>query len=553
MLLTRFLLAAAVIPFICGPATAFALTPKDKDKAAAENKADQDATSDESKPDSAKKTDDEQAAQKKREEERKQREQKKKREAERKKREAEAAKKKDEAEKKESGSKKEDAKEPKADSDSKPKKKDDEGKPAESKDEPKGEPELENPKNEKPAESKPSEDAAVSASDVKPEEPSKPADGAAPPAPPRAKPEVRPLPSLGPPLQADDGPPAPPKPEGKQPEAPAKPEPKPEPAPKPKKPSAASDLSQVDEDYWFQGEFISDGFFSEQLSGLTGLQVIAMGDGKFEGVVYAGGLPGAGWNHMDKQHFAGARQDGAVNLSGDHGSLLVYTDSATLLDTAGQPVEQLRRVRRISPTMGQRPTSNAIVVFDGVSTEFLEGAKLSDEGLLLAGTTMKFPVGDFRLHLEFRTPYMPHARGQARGNSGVYIQRRYEVQVLDSFGLEGVENECGGLYKQRRPHVNMCLPPLVWQTYDIGFAAARYDADGNKIANARITVLHNGQPIHENYEIVAKTGAGKPETPELLPIYLQDHGNPVTFRNIWLEPKDPYQYIGSSAAHCQTP
>ncbi|MCA9206942.1 MAG: DUF1080 domain-containing protein, partial [Planctomycetales bacterium] len=404
---------------------------------------------------------------------------------------------------------------------------------------------------------KPTEDAAISASDLKPVEPAKPTGDDAPPAPPRSKPEVRPLPTLGPATQADDAPPAPPKPDGDKPEAPApaqpQPAPKPNPTPKPQKPKAASDLSQVDEDYWFQGEFISDGFFAEQSAGLTGLQVIAMGDGKFEGVVYAGGLPGAGWNHADKQHFAGARQDGGVNLTGDQGSLLVYTDSATLLDAAGQPVEQLRRVRRISPTMGKRPTPNAIVVFDGSSTEFLEGAKLSDEGLLLAGTTMKFPVGDFRLHLEFRTPYMPHARGQARGNSGVYIQRRYEVQVLDSFGLEGVENECGGLYKQQRPNVNMCLPPLVWQTYDIGFAAARYDADGNKIANARITVLHNGQPIHQNYEIVAKTGAGKPETPELLPIYLQDHGNPVTFRNIWLEPKDPSQYVGSAATHCQVP
>jgi hypothetical protein len=143
-------------------------------------------------------------------------------------------------------------------------------------------------------------------------------------------------------------------------------------------------------------------------------------------------------------------------------------------------------------------------------------------------------VEDFRLHLEFRLPFMPYATGQGRGNSGVYIQRRYEVQILDSFGLEGVANECGGLYRQQPPDVNMCLPPLTWQTYDIWFTAARFDGEGNKTANARITVLHNGVPIHNDYEVVAKTGAGRPEAPEPMPILLQDHGNPVRFQNVWI-------------------
>ena len=89
----------------------------------------------------------------------------------------------------------------------------------------------------------------------------------------------------------------------------------------------------------------------------------------------------------------------------------------------------------------------------------------------------KQPVGDFCMHLEFRTPYKPHARGQGRGNSGVYIQRRYEVQVLDSFSLEGEANECGGLYRTKTPDVNMCLPPLSWQTYDIDFKKAELKKD----------------------------------------------------------------------------
>lgn len=132
---------------------------------------------------------------------------------------------------------------------------------------------------------------------------------------------------------------------------------------------------------------------------------------------------------------------------------------------------------------------------------------------------------------------MPFARGQSRGNSGVYIQQRYELQILDSFGLEGVENECGGIYKQIRPQLNMCLPPLSWQTYDIEFQAARWSSSGEKIQNARITAYLNGVAIHYQREVKAKTGAGKEESPEPRPILLQHHGNPVAFRNIWLVPQ----------------
>jgi hypothetical protein len=143
--------------------------------------------------------------------------------------------------------------------------------------------------------------------------------------------------------------------------------------------------------------------------------------------------------------------------------------------------------------------------------------------------------GDHQLHLEFRTPFMPEARGQGRGNSGVYVQGRYEVQILDSYGLEGLDNECGGVYRVARPRVNMCAPPLAWQTYDIDFRAPRFDAQGNKTANARMTVSHNGVVIHEDLDVPGQTGGGdganldKPG-----PLLLQDHGNPVQFRNIWV-------------------
>lgn len=140
----------------------------------------------------------------------------------------------------------------------------------------------------------------------------------------------------------------------------------------------------------------------------------------------------------------------------------------------------------------------------------------------------------FKLHLEFRTPFMPDARGQGRGNSGVYLLGRYEVQVLDSYGLEGEDNECGGIYKVARPRVNMCAPPMQWQSYDMTFHAPQFDG-GRKTANARLTVVHNGVIIHRDLEVPGPTFGGA-STDEVKQggILLQDHGNPVQYRNIWL-------------------
>jgi hypothetical protein len=133
---------------------------------------------------------------------------------------------------------------------------------------------------------------------------------------------------------------------------------------------------------------------------------------------------------------------------------------------------------------------------------------------------------------------MPRARGQGRGNSGVYLADQYEVQVLDSFGLEGYDNECGGIYKAARPLVNMCFPPLSWQTYDIDFRVARFTPDGKtKKENAFATVRHNGVPIHYNLELKSATPGGHRADEHPGPIFLQDHGNPVRFRNIWILPR----------------
>src|SRR5262249_1531156 len=153
----------------------------------------------------------------------------------------------------------------------------------------------------------------------------------------------------------------------------------------------------------------------------------------------------------------------------------------------------------------------------------------------------------FKLHVEFRVPYMPKATGQGRGNSGVYVQGRYEVQVLDSYGLDSKDNDCGAIYEVAKPRVNACKAPTVWQSYDIDFTAPTWA--GGKIAEpAHITVRQNGVLIHDGVPLVRKNKEGKEEVVKFTragmetdpctpgPIMLQDHGNPVQFRNVWLLP-----------------
>ena len=147
---------------------------------------------------------------------------------------------------------------------------------------------------------------------------------------------------------------------------------------------------------------------------------------------------------------------------------------------------------------------------------------------------------DFKMHIEFKVPQMPpNVKGEGRGNSGVYIQRRYELQILDSYGQPPRNNEGGSIYKFKAPDKNVSKKPGEWQSYDILFHAARFEGQGEnarKKDDARITVRHNGVLIHNDVKIPNKTGAGRPEGPEPGPILLQDHGNKVEFRNIWIEP-----------------
>ena len=146
---------------------------------------------------------------------------------------------------------------------------------------------------------------------------------------------------------------------------------------------------------------------------------------------------------------------------------------------------------------------------------------------------------DFQLHVEFNVPEPPEgAKDQARSNSGVYLQRRYEIQILESYGEDPPRfNGCGSMYRQKAPDKNVARKPGEWQTYDVTFQAARFDASGKKTQGARITLVWNGVKVHDDYELKDKTGAGKPEGPDPAPILLQDHGAKVRFRNLWIVPK----------------
>lgn len=326
----------------------------------------------------------------------------------------------------------------------------------------------------------------------------------------------------------------PPPKEDPKPEPKPAPQPQPEPKPNPQK-FAVTDLSQVDEDFAFQGEYYGKLRLPGGILENTGIQVIARGDGNFVGRQLRGGLPGNGWRNDQMIDLSGKREGNSLTLSQGGYQVLITGNKAIVSNSAGDTLGILLKVHRRSELLGLKPGSGATVLFDGTSADGFIDAKINDKGELQIGTITKDAVQDFRMHLEFRLPYMPYATGQARSNSGLYIQERYEVQILDSFGLPGEFNECGSLYRTKSPDINMCFPPLTWQTYDVYFTAARFDNEGNKISPARITVQHNGILVQDNYVIPNKTGAGKPEGAEARPIKLQDHGNPVVFRNVWIQ------------------
>lgn len=315
--------------------------------------------------------------------------------------------------------------------------------------------------------------------------------------------------------------------------------------------------STLPADFRIQGEYAGD---------KIGAQIIALGKGTFQAVVLPGGLPGAGWDGKGKSLLAGSL-DGTKAKFGPamgkrkylanspaefsatskfppegHANYNGTADGATFtIESEDGKSITLKKTVRQSPTMGAKAPEKAIALFDGSGLSHWNGGRVDEKTKLLntdgKDITSKQKFNNYSIHVEFMLPYRPDARGQGRGNSGFYQVLMYEVQVLDSFGLDGKNNECGGVYTKADPKVNMCLPPLVWQTYDAEFTNAV--SEGGKVTKkARLTLKHNGVVVHDNLEINGKTGGARndPEgTPG--PIQLQGHGNPLQYRNIWIVEK----------------
>ncbi len=273
-------------------------------------------------------------------------------------------------------------------------------------------------------------------------------------------------------------------------------------------------------DFLIQGEYVGESGGKK-----TGVQASDIGGGRFLVATYQGGLPGAGWDQskIDSQ---------------------VLDREALKKKTAS-----LKRIERVSKTMGLKAPEGAVIIFNGEKSDVIQGTV--DKGLMWPPSVTTRTFGSFDMHLEFRMPYKPATpiTNQDRGNSGVYIFDRYECQLLDTFAmdynpekhplpLQSDKKQWGGcLYLFKVADLNMCYPPLQWQTYDIQFTAPVF-TDGKKTANARITLFHNGVKIHDNVELPKGTGMGgsRPEIASGI-INFQGHGNPVAFRNVWIKEK----------------
>lgn len=277
-------------------------------------------------------------------------------------------------------------------------------------------------------------------------------------------------------------------------------------------------------------------------------QVIAEKDGQYRAVLMRGLWKTAPDPKQIRIELVG-KADAAGNIAlegeGWKGSLV---GRKTLTAKSDKGSFEGKWTVRKSPTLGAKPPKGAVVVqaFECGKKPSLDGWNNKSWtalacGAMRVGKGSNFTVAKFgsaKIHIEFRCPYEPHRRGQGRGNSGVYVQKRYEVQVLDSFGLKSRRGDAGSIYGVATTKINASLPPLQWQTYDIEFKNAVVGADGKVKTPPMMSVVHNGIQVHKDQVLPDKTRAAAASgvTPKDS-IMLQDHGNKVEYRNVWVVEK----------------
>ena len=288
----------------------------------------------------------------------------------------------------------------------------------------------------------------------------------------------------------------------------------------------------------------------EFLEGTLSAQIIAQGKGAYRAVISAdiGELEPVRGEARGKRDGEKVAFKGTIDVGPENGGVLQVTGEISGAKFSGRFFGEnrgrfeMKKLLKVSPTLGAKPPEGAIVLFDGKDKtkwskngkddtpnpwKVVEGAMEVARGKGSIQTKKQFR--DFKLHLEFCLDFMPTARGQGRCNSGVYLPGGNEIQVLDSFGLKPSRHDCGAFYGQAAPLVNACLPPGEWQTYDVTFIAPRFDDKGERIENAIITVFHNGIKTHDQFH---PRREGVPSGR----ILLQDHGNRLWYRNIWVVP-----------------
>lgn len=309
----------------------------------------------------------------------------------------------------------------------------------------------------------------------------------------------------------------------------------------------AVDPTKVDEDFAVQGEYVG-AIIENGKQEKYGVRVgITANVGEFKAIAFRGGLPGDGWDKKlsdDKNkrlaEWTGQTKDGLATFPKFLRGSASLRDGMLTITSAGDKIGQLKRVIRESPTLGMKPPSGAIMLFDGSNLDHFVAprAKMTEDKLLMVGARTKQNFSDFLLHLEFRVPYL-----RSPGHSAVFLQNSYHLAVAGrSFGT-GVLSDlgCGGIRWVRAPDENMCLPPLTWQTFDVDYTAARFGPDGKVVQKPILTVRHNGVRIHDRVELpevppVYRGGGTDPLSLNGGPLQFQSHADDkhYAYRNIWI-------------------